>query len=236
MADQHRQVLDPRGIMEQLEAFGHIAHAKAFADFDQAELRNQTSMLATCSIEAIHVPSQVVGDKIKSHVDFRMLDDIYQTLMDRPDIDTYVLGTGDGHFSGVAGRLRVRHKKRVIVLGVLGCVKRELALAASDTIFIEPEQASPIDPLDVIRFVYNGQTRNNIITFTSTVRVYSRVRNQPESEVRRVLVDLLNDDVFRRRIANIEGKEINIMHLNMDHAMVMDALGYVPADYLPEPQ
>ena len=51
----------------------------------------------------------------QSTVDLNMLMDIIETVFDRPNINTFVLMTGDRDFTRISARLKLRLNKRVIV-------------------------------------------------------------------------------------------------------------------------
>jgi uncharacterized LabA/DUF88 family protein len=70
----------------------------------------------------------------QSTVDLNMLMDIIETVFDRPNINTFVLMTGDRDFTRICARLKLRLNKRVIVCGVPGTVSRDLISAAEQFI------------------------------------------------------------------------------------------------------
>ena len=70
----------------------------------------------------------------QSTVDLNMLMDIIETVFDRPNINTYVLMTGDRDFTRICARLKHRLNKRVIICGVPGTVSRDLISAAEQFI------------------------------------------------------------------------------------------------------
>lgn len=70
----------------------------------------------------------------QSTVDLNMLMDIIETVFDRPNINTFVLMTGDRDFTRISARLKLRLNKRVIVCGVPGTVSRDLISAAEQFI------------------------------------------------------------------------------------------------------
>lgn len=76
-------------------------------------------------------PSTIIT---QSTVDLNMLMDIIETVFDRPNINTYVLMTGDRDFTRICARLKHRLNKRVIVCGIPGTVSRDLISAAEQFI------------------------------------------------------------------------------------------------------
>ena len=65
-----------------------------------------------------------------------MLDSIYQRAMFAKDIDTFIIFTGDGHFTSVVKFLTNTCKKEVIVYAVRDCLSGMLKSAASKYIEI----------------------------------------------------------------------------------------------------
>jgi hypothetical protein len=79
----------------------------------------------------------------KSSSDMAMLMDIIDCLLDRPNVHTLILMTGDSDFIRVVARARNRFSKKVIISGVPGSVSNDLIASAdaSDPI-IEAEWTS----------------------------------------------------------------------------------------------
>ena len=82
-----------------------------FGDFSNPKLQSEISGIReiTDSIIDTQNPSPVIK---KDFTDFIMLDYIYQEVDDNPNISTYILFTGDGHFSSVVRYLQLKKKKR----------------------------------------------------------------------------------------------------------------------------
>lgn len=78
-----------------------------------------------------HNPQPVIT---QSTVDLNMLMDIIETVFDRPNINTFILMSGDRDFTRICARLKLRLNKRVVVVGVPGTVSRDLISAAEQFI------------------------------------------------------------------------------------------------------
>ena len=65
-------------------------------------------------------------DRLKSSADLHMLMDIMETALDRPQVSTYVLMTGDSDYIRVITWIKNRFEKRVIVSGVPGTITGDL--------------------------------------------------------------------------------------------------------------
>jgi uncharacterized LabA/DUF88 family protein len=86
----------------------------------------------------------------QSTVDLNMLMDMIETVFDRPSINTFILMSGDRDFTRICARLKLRHNKRVIVVGIPGTVSRDLMAAADQFL-----------PLGAGGAVFSPQTSNH---------------------------------------------------------------------------
>lgn len=110
-------------------------------------------------------PQTTSTTSTQSTVDLNMLMDIIETVFDRPNINTFVLMTGDRDFTRISARLKLRLNKRVIICGVPGSVSRDLISAAEQFIplsygAVAPSSGQyggqPQGPMDRIRQVRAG--------------------------------------------------------------------------------
>ncbi|MEW6032228.1 MAG: NYN domain-containing protein [Bacillota bacterium] len=219
--------IDPKRIVEKAMSVGAIEHAVAFGDFNSEPLRREAPKLRTASIDAVSAPTSSVAGKVKSYTDFVMLDNIYQTLLDRPEIGTFLLVTGDGHFSGVVARLRVRHGKTVGVLGIEGNISGELKAAASFVAELEPLEMDMSDPVldEIIRFIARSQEERRAITFGATAQCCAASLNVPEEHVRQYMAALSAEGAIIQSVVEYQGRPSRVMRLSPTHPRVRQALG-----------
>lgn len=104
----------------------------------------------------------------QSTVDLNMLMDIIETVFDRPNINTFVLMTGDRDFTRISARLKLRLNKRVIVCGVPGTVSRDLISAAEQFIPLSYGAVAPSSGQ------YGGQPQGPIGPYTPGQGGYHR--------------------------------------------------------------
>lgn len=76
----------------------------------------------------------------------------------------------------------------------------------------------------LIRFVGEGERQGKIITISSTARYY-KVAGWGEDQVRRELVRLTNDGVFRQVVEDIDGNSVRRLYLTESHPVVAEVLG-----------
>ena len=120
---------DPVLLMEKARKYGPVAVAYAYADFTQhpAIFRRK---LEVAGITPRDVPRRSPDVEHKSSADMAMLMDIIDCLLDRPNVSTLVLMTGDSDFIRVTARARHRFGKQVVIAGVPGSVSGDLVESA----------------------------------------------------------------------------------------------------------
>jgi hypothetical protein len=103
--------------------------------------------LEVAGITPRDVPARGPSGPDHTGADMTMLMDIVDCLLDRPNVSTLVLMTGDSDFIRIAARARNRFSKQVVVSGVPGSVSRDLVDSADlyDPLGPEIEAAAPHD-------------------------------------------------------------------------------------------
>lgn len=120
---------DCQQLMEKARAYGPVAVAYAYADFAQQPAIYRRR-LEVAGITPRDVPRRSPDVPHKSSADMAMLMDIIDCLLDRPNVHTLVLMTGDSDFIRVTARARHRFGKRVVISGVAGSVSADLVDSA----------------------------------------------------------------------------------------------------------
>jgi uncharacterized protein (TIGR00288 family) len=126
-------------IRDRCEEFGRVTIARAYADWYRYP--RVTNALYANSIEPMYVPTYYYdhdqgrsGKAIKNSVDIHLCIDTMKTLFTYPNIQTYVLVTGDRDFIPLLNAIR-QHGKRTVVIGVAEASSSHLAQAADEFIF-----------------------------------------------------------------------------------------------------
>lgn len=129
---------DCQTLMEKARKYGPVAVAHAYADFTlhPPVFRRK---LEVAGITPRDVPRRSPDVPYKSSADMAMLMDIIDCLLDRPNVCTLVLMTGDSDFIRVTARARNRFGKQVVISGVPGSVSGDLV-----------QSADLYDPLEVV--------------------------------------------------------------------------------------
>ncbi len=116
-------------LLEGVSHYGRIAIRHAYANWGE-HARHQTFL----NRYAIEPKNAFGGDKNVS--DIYLAVEAMETLYTHPEIDTYLLVTGDGDFSVLVQRLR-NHHKQVIGIGVRDAAARSLIEACDEYIFYD---------------------------------------------------------------------------------------------------
>ncbi|MCW5851111.1 MAG: NYN domain-containing protein, partial [Anaerolineae bacterium] len=126
-------------IRDKCQEYGRVTIARAYADWYRYP--RVTNALYANSIEPMYVPTYYydreegrMGRAIKNSVDIHMCIDCMKTLYTHPNIDTYVVITGDRDFIPLINAIR-QQGKRVIVIGVADAASSHLAQSADEFIF-----------------------------------------------------------------------------------------------------
>lgn len=139
-------------VMERCLEFGRVVVARAYADWYQ--FSRVTNALYANGIEPRYVPTYYYtqgGEEdsrqaIKNSADIHLVIDAMRTLYSYPNIQTYILVTGDRDFIPLVNTIR-QHGKRVIVIGVAESTSSHLAQSADEFIFYH-QLAEDIVPVD----------------------------------------------------------------------------------------
>jgi len=85
-----------------------------FADFSNQHLANEVPRIREITNNIIFTAPTGTGAHKKDFTDFIMLDHIYQRAMSSKEIDTFIIFSGDGHFSSVVSFLKTILIKRSV--------------------------------------------------------------------------------------------------------------------------
>ncbi|HEY8476941.1 MAG TPA: NYN domain-containing protein, partial [Chloroflexota bacterium] len=91
---------------------GRVLYRRAFGDFRREDLAALAVRLFQEGFLLVHCPSWPNGrGKLKSVVDDVMAQDLRDQLEEHPEIETFVLATGDRNFIAVANALKRRGRR-----------------------------------------------------------------------------------------------------------------------------
>jgi uncharacterized LabA/DUF88 family protein len=137
-------------ILEKAREYGRIVSATAYADWTDGDFRDAPPTLYSNGISpryisARYFPGGKSSKRRTNSIDVMLAVECSDFLHNHPQVDTYVLVTGDGDFIPLVSLLRGRGKK-VVVIGVSEATSYHLIESADDFIsyasLLEEERAA----------------------------------------------------------------------------------------------
>ena len=145
-------------LKEEVSNQGRVVVAKAYADWvtrspelkGASQFINDPPALYAAGIEPVYVPTRLPPSsmpdshrttRVKNSVDVKMTADCIEIAHSHPNIDTFVLVSGDSDFIHVINALRAMGK-RAVIIGVSWSTSRRLADQVDGLILYD----SDIDP------------------------------------------------------------------------------------------
>lgn len=214
---------------------GLMGVARAYADFDQHPEAVRTR-LDVAGFEAFHYSAKRVTDatgreRYTSRSDLNMAVDIINTALARPDINTFMIFSGDKDFIRLVTTLRNRLGKRVIIAGVPGSVSPELVAAAGESDLIEMEPSADVDAAVIeaidtyIRQLHDGFVPTQSHMSRTLWRFLDRSLLPSEHIEAKVMEFLRKGVLTKRQTINGQGQELVTTELNPEHPLVVQVLG-----------
>jgi uncharacterized LabA/DUF88 family protein len=120
-----------KGWMADLKERYDVLDVTFFADFSNQHLANEVPRIREITNNIIFTAPTGTGAHKKDFTDFIMLDHLYQRAMSAKDIDTFIIFSGDGHFSSVVSFLKNTMDKEVGIYGVKDALSNQLRNIAS---------------------------------------------------------------------------------------------------------
>jgi uncharacterized LabA/DUF88 family protein len=214
----HRE-LSGTMLMDIGRRYGLVTLARAYADFEEHPERVQRD-LQISGISAITAGSLHVGDRPKGGADMEMLSDLFESLLDRPSLATYILMTGDRRFIRMVTMIRNRYGKEVVVAGVRGSVSNDLIEATGGC--FEPLEFEPVADGDrresFIRFVDRLERSKPYITFkyvSAAMTTSSEFPGMGEEEAREFVAEAIQEGLL---VKHQRPDGYRVLHLNREHA------------------
>ena len=168
-----------------------------FGDFSFPGIRDELPELRNITNSIIETHQQT-GHHKKDMTDFIMLDYIYQAAALCPDIQTYILFTGDGHFHSVVKYLTQRLNKKVVVYGIHGAFSNQLQAVATEAYMLPTEEQTFMDYAKMIvqNMAYVASKPSIIPSFNGTVSAVARRYEVGEEPIRKTLRTMLDQKLL----------------------------------------
>ena len=228
---------DPITWRDKALEYGLMSVARAYADFDQHPLQARTR-LDVAGFESHHYPAKRTTDshgreKFASRSDLNLVVDIINTALVRPDIEIFLLFTGDKDFIRLVTTLRNRLGRRVVICGVPGSISPDLVAAAGEEDMLEMSQSADVD-MAVIRAIdtYIKQLHPGFVPTQShmsrTLWRFLDRNSLPSEHIEAKVMEFLRKGVLtKRQTVNGQQQELVTTELNPQNRLVQEALpGY----------
>lgn len=131
----------------------------------------------------------------KDFTDFIILDNIYQKALSREDIETFIIFTGDGHFSSVCAFLKNFCHKEVGIYGVQGGISSTLIKNSSwvKDIPLDIEINAPYYNMIFTYLKELGNNRDIYPTFRKTAEKIAEANDIDADIIKQHLSELINN-------------------------------------------
>lgn len=178
-----------RGLEEKYE----LQDLHVFGNFTSTIMREELPKIR-CVTNSIIETQQGTDRHEKNMTDIVMLDCIYQCASENPDIDTYIIFSGDAHFQSVIKYLIQKREKKVVVYGIKNAFSNQLKLIASEAIELPASEQilTGLYPLIVKNMDYVAGKSNIIPTFSATARTLAKKYGISEELFRAALAEMLD--------------------------------------------
>ena len=202
---------DIEAFTEEIKKNYNIVSYTFFGDFSNTSLQNEMHKIRGFTNDIVETKNGG-GYFKKDFTDFIMLDKIYQTAYSKNKIDTYIIFTGDSHFSSVVLFLKNVCSKQVGVYGVKNAFSNQLKTAASFVREIEPDELAPVCS-QIIESIYtlSKENRNARPTFMKTIDAVSLKHGVDKSVAKKAMEQLIAKECVSQYVKKIGGNQVKLL-------------------------
>ena len=213
---------------KELEESYNLKDVLVFGDFSNKGIREELTKIRCVTNSIIETQQSINGTK-KDMTDFIMLDYIYQCVNDYPNINTYVLFTGDAHFQSVINYLIQKRNKKVIVYGVKDAFSNQLKNIATKAIEVPAadEILQSFYPIIVENMSYVSEKSAINPTFSATARILSTRNNVPEDLIKAAIAEMLRKGLLYTREKRVDfNQSVPVLRANWDKLVEVGLWSY----------
>ena len=234
----HHQKPDIKAWFNDISTKYDVKDIIFFADFSNTAIRLEIPKIREVSSTVIETQNASAHHK-KDFTDFIMLDHIYQKAVEAHNIDTFIIFSGDGHFSSAVSFLVTRRKKEVIVYGVKDAISTQLKNCATCSYELPGRDEelyrcyaailSSLKPLTEKNGKKKG--KKSYPTFWATVEAVSRKNKIDKGYVTKAMRKLMDEGYIFQKKAKVSAvKTIKVLDVNWD-SVKKDSQGvqYIPS-------
>ena len=218
---------DIKGWFEELNRHYQLIDVTFFADFSHRSLADELRRIRPYTNKIIDTRSP--NGVEKDYTDFIMLDNIYQKALSASDIQTFILFSGDGHFSSVVAFLKNFYHKNVVVYGIQDCFSAQLREAASETVTLPDEKQLN---RGIYQTIFDYLRRASAPTYDGALQYVSDKHKNVSRKTIQNAMDLLEKrEVLSQR--NLPGSKARQLFVSWENAE--EWLDVPLAEYLAQP-
>lgn len=211
----HKTRPDIRSWRDELARRYELQEIIFFADFSNPTIRQEIPRIREVSNYIIETQNTSTAHK-KDFTDFIMLDHIYQKAINAPEIDVFILFSGDGHFSSVTNYLITQLGKEVGIYAVRGGMSTQLKNTASWVELLpkneDPQAALYKMILMSLRQLQENKQKKALPTFWGTVEAVARQNGTKRKDVAEAMRSLMKKGcVSQRKEKAPDGKDVKIL-------------------------
>ena len=177
-----------------------------FGDFTSPALRYEVNRIREYTNNIIDTQNPSNRSK-KDHTDFIMLDYIYRDVEEKDKVGTYIIFSGDGHFTSVAAYLKNKKKKRVVIYGVENATSNRLRSVADECVLLPTqEQEEKYRKRLVLLSIHRNISKygdKHFTTFQKTVDAVSQYNNIDKDLIKKVMNDMIQDGILVKGEVNL---------------------------------
>ena len=206
-----------RGWFKELNEHYNLIEVSFFADFSHKSLADEIGRIRQFTNKIIDTRSP--NGVQKDFTDFIILDNIYQKALSSDDIDTFILFSGDGHFSSAAAFLKNFYRKNVVVYGVNGSFSKQLRDTAS-SFRVVPDAEELNESCYGMIFDYLRTSRSpSYSEAIKTVLTKTRGGNEKKQQVVKAMKSLADAGIISERsLPDGKGKKKTMLFVDWDKA------------------
>ena len=204
-------------LREEVSNHGRVVVAKAYADWvtrapelrGASQFNNDPPSLYAAGIEPVFVPTRIPSTqassangmrtyRVKNSVDVKMTADCIECAHSYPNIDTFVLVSGDSDFLHVVNALRAMGK-RVVIIGVSWSTSRRLADQV-DSLLLYDKDVDPLAPQPAVlpQHANRSEAQNEVPELAEVIRAIEEIIRDERNAGGNPLLTSIKQRLMRR--------------------------------------
>lgn len=222
LTKMHDRKPDIKGWYTDMSSRYNVTEVCFFGDFSNQSLRSEIPRIREVTNFVIETQNASPHHK-KDYTDFIMLDHIYQRAMTAQDIDTFIIFSGDGHFSSVVSFLSVKLEKNVGIYGVKDAISNQLKNSANWVVELPNTKAEYLEYYRMIlrnlrnlQDAQKGKKKKQRAAFWPTVEAVAKYNFADKDKVAEALRSLIGEGYIYQTKERIGQKTIKVLQVDWE--------------------